>query len=119
MTDRLPTADRHSSVTDPRVEYAVHDIGDQVAEHDEHGSEQEDTHQDGIITHGESVEKEAAHARPGIDGLNQYCSSKIERHVDANHRHERNQCVAQDVTEKHALLVHALGTCGADIILTQ
>src|SRR5688500_15480969 len=64
---RLPTVDDGSSVADPRVEDAVPDIGDQVAKHDEHGSQQEDTHQHRVVANGERVEEEATHARPGED----------------------------------------------------
>src|SRR5918993_5764008 len=82
MTHRLPSVDGGSSVTDPGIEDTVQDVGDQVAEHDEHGSQQEDTHQDRVVANRERVEEEATHAGPGEDSLGQHRTGQQERHVD-------------------------------------
>src|ERR687891_1087346 len=108
-----------SPVPDPRVEERVGQVDGQVeADHHRRHDEVHRLH-DRVVEPGERLEEEQADAGQAEDRLDDDGAADVERHLQADQAHHRDQRVLQRVPEHDRALGQALGPRGADVVLAK
>jgi hypothetical protein len=106
-------------VANPRIDDPIDEIDDQVDADDDGRDQQDAPLQRWIIAPADRIDEPIADARPGEDGLRQHRAGHQAGNREADHRHHRQQGVAQGVHPDDAATRQPLGAGGAHVILVQ
>ena len=102
---------------DSRVDDAVENINDHVAEHQERAVKGRHSQNQGVIVILNALHIVFSHAGDRKQGLNDKGPGQHSRHGGAHHGHNRHDGVAHLVLDRHAETGNPLGAGGLDIIL--
>src|SRR6266566_4219715 len=105
--------------TDPRIDQAVREIGDQVGDEREGGDDDEVTHDDRVVALEDRLDHELPHAGNGEDRLDDHAAADEAGEREAEDRDDREQRVAERVLADHHALRKALGAGGLNVVLAH
>src|SRR6266480_180495 len=100
-----------------RVQDAVHDVYEEVRDHDDHRGQHGYPHHNRIVTVRDGVDEVAADARDREDELDHERAGDDQTEERRRRRHGRNERVAEHVEEDDAAVAEALGFGRAHVIL--
>src|SRR5438552_9764328 len=103
----------------PRIGDRVEDIREQASRDDHHGGHEEETEDHRVILVVERVEVESADAGPREHRLRDEGAAEEVAELETAQRDERDERVAQRVTQEDRALAQALGARGADVVLAD
>src|SRR5216684_8832325 len=108
-----------SAISDPRIDPAIEEIHEQVAQDEADGDEQDHALHERIVAREDGVHHQAPHAGEGEDVLGDDGAADQGAELEAEHRDHGNQSVFQHVTTDHPPLRESLGPRRADIVLRE
>src|SRR5262245_53188153 len=106
-------------VLDAWVEHHVHQIDQEIYEHDDDGDEHHQVLHDRVVTPADGLDEEACHAGDVEYRLGDDQSTNQERSLDADDRDHRQHRIAQCMLVVDGGFRSTLRTCSADVVLTQ
>src|SRR5882672_12056032 len=113
------TAARLALITDPRIDHGVHEVHREVDGHDHHAAEDDGRLHHREVTEGDALVKQAPHARPGEDRLDDDGDVDHQDEVDTRQRQHGNQRVLERVLADHERLRQALEARELDVLGAQ
>src|SRR5215469_5749533 len=103
-------------IADPRVEYAVGDVSEQVAHDRGHPDDKRGAEQDREVVRKGGLPEEQAHAGEIEDRLRDNRAADDVGQGQAENRHYRQQRIAKQVLYHYQPLRHSLGPDHADVV---
>src|SRR5581483_1676591 len=100
-----------------RVYQRVADVGQNVTEDRDQGSQEDHRAHDGEILAVDGVYQEAAQARNAEERLQQQAAQEEAGNRLHRRGQDRNRSVLEDMAEQHRLLAHAFGAGRANVVL--
>src|SRR5256885_15185454 len=104
-----------SVITDPRVEYGVEEIGEEVETDDDDGGEQQPRHGPVDIDGRGRLDEHLPHAVPLEDRLRDHCAAQNDRDVERGDGRQRDEGGAQRVPHHDRAAAQPLGTGETDV----
>src|SRR6266702_6829589 len=108
-----------SAIPDPRVDPAIEEVHQQVAQDEAYRDEQHDALHERVVAREDRVHHETADAREGKDILRDYRPADQRAELKTQHRDDGDQGVLEDVAADDLPLRQPLGAGGADVVLRQ
>src|SRR3954468_24306888 len=90
---------RRLVITNPRVEYAVHQVGDQVEDDDDHGGDEKPGRHRVCVAVADTGEEEVPHPMPLENGLGQDGAAEDSGQVERHHGCQRDERRPQRVPD--------------------
>src|SRR5262245_9188719 len=109
-----PALPASCAVADPGIEIAVDQVDGQVDGHEHHRDEQARALGERVIALVDRPEHEPPEPRQGEDLLDDNSAPEQDAHLEAHHRHDRDQGVLERVLEDDGSAPEALGGGRAD-----
>src|SRR5436190_5348383 len=108
-----------SGQPDSWVDPGVEEVDQQVEHDDRDGSEDNHPHDDRQVGLSDRANQELAEPRQVVDRLREDRAAQADPDVHAEHRHDRQQGVAENVRADHARLGRARRARGTHVVLGQ
>src|SRR6476659_2751358 len=93
MTGTVSTMVMSAAMTDPRVDRAVKHVDGEVDDDDDARNEEDATLKGRIISSSNRLDEPFPDARPGEDGLGEHCARHQRANLQADDRHDGDECV--------------------------
>src|SRR6202521_5304012 len=107
------------SVTDPRVDDRISDVGQEVEQHSQSGDQHDHPEYDRVVAVQGGLEREQPHARPAEDALGDDGATDELRCLQSHQRDDGKDCVAQRVLVADGPRRQSLGFSGAHVVLVE
>src|SRR6202035_5871160 len=111
------SATTSAAMANPGIDEAIDEIDDQIDQDDDSGDEEHAALQRRIIAPADRIDEPMAYPWPGEDCLGQHRSGHQSGNREADHRHHRQERVAQGVNADDPGWGQPLGARGAHVIL--
>src|SRR5216684_1285447 len=108
-----------SAISDPRIDPAIEEIHEQVAQDEADGDEQDHPLHQRVVPREDRVHHEAAHPRQGEDILGDHRPSDQGAELETQHGDDGDEGILQDVAADDAPFREPLGSGGADIVFRE